>query len=696
MRGLPITLNPRQRSIIYALLSADGRMTLKKLANQTGLTSRIVRYNLDTVKAWFRYEGVTLASRPGYGIEIDASRQKRKQLLQVISKSDVGDLILTRGQRQRATLFELLTADEPVTYQDLAANEGISRSTIVNDVSDMQRWLDPYELILRRTQNRGAFITGKEISRRYALLNLIRDELGERKWYSLWFNPDLKLILDKSLPLSFEEFLKSLPLEFSRNVVGHIENLLGKRLALYSRLEVLMYLAISVDAMQAGKFSRPDRQCKLKGCLELQISQFILSDIERNFNLKPPETESHLLAICLLGSKWEIHELEAAQPESYDELSQLGEESLDFANAIIRVCSSQLHPLLQVDQELALTLAHHLKPVIHRLRYNLPILNSCLENIQNQYPEVYRSAKAGVEIIERRLDKPVPPEEIGFVAMYLAAALNRLRTKDRTRYPVVILGDGIRAKLAFLKARLEYEFPTLEVIGMLSGFAINNRLLEQAELILSLIPNDVPGMTTMHVSPFLEAEDRRKIQNWISEKEEKLRKDLGRSSESAELIELLQPRTIVLEHSVSEWREMVRLASAPLIDLGYITRKYCDAMIKIIEDYGPYMMLAPGVIVLHARPVDGVKSLCLSMLMLEQGVVFNEQYGEVDIAFVLGAVDDHAHLNALFELNQLLEKEAFLADLRSSKNPADILRTIWAHATFNQTAGREKAMRELD
>lgn len=690
MQGLPISINARQRTIIYALLSADGRMTLNHLARQTSLSSRVVRYNLDTVKAWFRREGVMLTSRPGYGLEIDAPRQKRKQLIQLISQTDVGELILTRGQRQRTTLFELLTSDGPVTYRDLATNEGISRSTIVNDVSDMQKWLDPYELTLRRTQNKGAFITGKEISRRYALLNLIREELGELKWYSLWFHPELTPVLDKSLPLSIEKYLGRLPLDYSRSAVGHIENLLGRRLALYSRLEVLVYLAISLNAMQSGKYAQPDPQYRLQGCLELQVAQFITSEIERNFGLGLPENESHSLAICLLGSKWEVHELDAMQPGSQEELNQPGEESVEFANAIINACASQLHPLLQVDQELALALVRHLKPVVHRLRYNLPILNSNLEDIQRYYPEVYRSAKAGVEVIERTLGRAVPPEEIGYIAMYLAASLNRLRTKDRSRHPVVIIGDGIRAKMAFLKARLEYEFPTLEVIGMVSGYATNNRLLEQAELVLSVIPNDVVEVTCMQVSPFLEAEDRRKIQNWISEKEERFRMNMARPTESAHLIDLLQPRTILLEHSVTEWRELVRMASAPLIELGNISSSYTDAMIKIIEDYGPYMMLAPGVIVLHARPVDGVKSLCLSMLVLRQGVVIDEKFGEIDIAFVLGAVDDHAHLNALFELNNVLQSEAFLAELRKSSNPADILRAIWTHATFIEANGEKK------
>ena len=693
MAKLQIHINARQRSIIYTILTTNRHMTIKLLAKKTGLTSRIIRYNLDSVSAWLQNEDVTLNLRPGFGIDLDISRQKRKQLLELISQTDEGDLILTREQRQHLTLFELLTSSEPVTYRNLAVNEGVSRSTIVNDVNDMQAWLDSYGLVMERTQNKGAFIVGKEVSRRFALLNLIREELGERKWYSLWFDPDLQLIFDKSIPLKIETYLKNLPLGYSRTAIDYIENLVGSKIALYSRIEILVYIAIAVQAMLAKKFCSSNKY-QLENCLELQVSQFILSEIGRRYELEVPETESPVLAVCLLGAKWEEDELKGQSSENEAEPDHLWEESLNYAKGLISICANQLHPLLQIDEELTLSLAKHLKPVIQRIRYDLPILNSSLEQIRGQYPEVYRSASSGLEVLKQDLGKPIPPEEIGYVTMYLAAALNRLRTLDRTKYPVVILGDGIRAKTVFLKARLEYEFPILEVVGTISGHVQENDLFKQADLVLSLLPTEVPGVSTMMVSPFLDAGERRQIQSWIAEREDRRRKEFVVPEKQIDLVDLLRPQTIMLEHTVSEWREMVTVASQPLIAAGKIASKYCDAMIKIIEDYGPYMMLAPGVIVLHARPTDGVHSLCVSMLVLEEGVAFNDQTGLVDIAFVLGAVDDHSHLNALFQLNDLLSEEAFLKSIRTSRNPADILRAIWKFSTFKGSV-QDQPVREI-
>jgi mannitol/fructose-specific phosphotransferase system IIA component (Ntr-type) len=48
---------------------------------------------------------------------------------------------------------------------------------------------------------------------------------------------------------------------------------------------------------------------------------------------------------------------------------------------------------------------------------------------------------------------------------------------------------------------------------------------------------------------------------------------------------------ITFRQSVNSWRDAVRLASQPLVQGGMIQPEYTQAMIKIIEDYGPYMIL---------------------------------------------------------------------------------------------------------
>ena len=66
-------------------------------------------------------------------------------------------------------------------------------------------------------------------------------------------------------------------------------------------------------------------------------------------------------------------------------------------------------------------------------------------------------------------------------------------------------------------------------------------------------------------------------------------------------MELLEPSSIVFHSGELDWRSSVRLAAQPLVDAGKITSNYIPAMIQILEEFGPYMILSPGVILLHTK-----------------------------------------------------------------------------------------------
>ncbi len=74
------------------------------------------------------------------------------------------------------------------------------------------------------------------------------------------------------------------------------------------------------------------------------------------------------------------------------------------------------------------------------------------------------------------------------------------------------------------------------------------------------------------------------------------------------LKDLLTADRIQFTDDKLDWREAIRLASAPLIEDGSITQNYVRAMIDSIETTGPYIVLTPGVALPHARPSEGAKN----------------------------------------------------------------------------------------
>jgi transcriptional antiterminator/mannitol/fructose-specific phosphotransferase system IIA component len=680
MKTILVSINARQRQIIYALLTNEKRVTLAELAKLTNLSSRIIRYNLDVVKAWFEYNNVNLISRRGYGIEIDASKADRKRLLSTINELMDCDIILSRQQRIRILMISLLLSEGPIAAQNLAENEAISRSTIFKDIQEVEKWFYKHNLKLERQTNKGLWVTGNEESRRFALLQIIRDELGEKKWHNLanYFKISSKYY-DKSISIKIENFINELDLTFSRKLVDYIEHAAGRSMSIKSRVETQVYLAIAIHAMENDTFVIKEYDEEIAHTVDYEISQLISNDIKKRLQINIPEGEIQVIAAYLLSCKWAATTLIPSDGQL--PIQEINSDSLEIAQEIVSVCSKQLHPLLKIDQELIDGLAIHLDSTMNRLKYGLTIRNSYLEDTKLIYPEIYRSAERGSLVLAKRIGHRVPPEEVAFLTMYLAAALERLRTVHGVRRSVIIASDGIRAKPTLLKARLEYEFSNLNVIEIMNNFDWDNATKYEADIIISTMPLENQPLPIIHVSPFLNTEDIRAIQKWLTEKDEHDRKNEKLlKAENVNLVDLLELSNIRFEKGANTWQEAVQLASQPLQENEKISRRYIDAMVRIINEHGAYMAMGDGALLLHAAPTDGVNELCLSLLILEEGISFgNDNNGPFDIIFVLGAVDGYTHLTALFQLSDLLQKTDFIKELREVQKPASVLRTVWRY-----------------
>jgi mannitol/fructose-specific phosphotransferase system IIA component (Ntr-type) len=123
------------------------------------------------------------------------------------------------------------------------------------------------------------------------------------------------------------------------------------------------------------------------------------------------------------------------------------------------------------------------------------------------------------------------------------------------------------------------------------------------------------------------------------------------------LRQLLTSDMIQLQQKANDWKEAIRLAANPLLETGAILSEYIDAMIQNVLELGPYVVLAPKIAIPHARPEQGVKKMGMSLLTLQEGVLFENNDTPVELMIVLAAEDKESHLKALAQLSELLSNE---------------------------------------
>lgn len=128
--------------------------------------------------------------------------------------------------------------------------------------------------------------------------------------------------------------------------------------------------------------------------------------------------------------------------------------------------------------------------------------------------------------------------------------------------------------------------------------------------------------------------------------------------------------------AADDWREAVRLASGLLEDAGAVTSDYPRRCIEMIEEHGPYVVLAPGIALAHARPEDGVLRLGIAVVTLVDPVAFGHPDNDpVDVVFAFGSPDGDQHVGLLSSLAR--ELVGGLADrLRACETDADAQRTL--------------------
>jgi PTS system ascorbate-specific IIA component len=143
---------------------------------------------------------------------------------------------------------------------------------------------------------------------------------------------------------------------------------------------------------------------------------------------------------------------------------------------------------------------------------------------------------------------------------------------------------------------------------------------------------------------------------------------------------LLPAAAIRLNVSVANWREAVQACGDALVAGGITTPAYTEQMIATVEQLGPYIVIAPGIALAHARPSDAVLRPGLAWVTLAQPVRFGHQTNDpVTLVIGLATPDDHAHVQALAILAELLEDETQRATLLAATAPRDVLTMITAY-----------------
>lgn len=134
---------------------------------------------------------------------------------------------------------------------------------------------------------------------------------------------------------------------------------------------------------------------------------------------------------------------------------------------------------------------------------------------------------------------------------------------------------------------------------------------------------------------------------------------------------------IVLDAVALDWRAAVMLAADALAASGAAKPEYGREMIRMIEEHGPYVVIAPGLALAHARPGPEVLGDGLSIVTLREPVLFGHPYND-PVRVVLGLAIKTAdeHLAAVAAVANVFNDSTAISDLAAATSTADVQRIM--------------------
>ena len=141
----------------------------------------------------------------------------------------------------------------------------------------------------------------------------------------------------------------------------------------------------------------------------------------------------------------------------------------------------------------------------------------------------------------------------------------------------------------------------------------------------------------------------------------------------------LPASAVELGATADDWRSAVRLAGKALERSGAAQPAYADEMVRMIEEHGPYVVIAPGLALAHARPGPTVVADGLAVVTLATPVAFGHPHNDpVSVVLGLAIAPGGDHLGAVAGIANVFNDSGAIEALASATTVDEVLTIMGA------------------
>lgn len=697
-----MTLDQRSIALLKKVVHATSYVSPYEIMEDLKVSKRTVYYDVDKINYWLKNNGLEEMSyirSAGFYLSED-SKKRIKEKLGHLNKQQYE---FSPKERTAWTAIFILSKETPVFLSDLMDKLNVSRSTLLADIKQLKEQLEHFKVELKFKKNTGYYFSGDEQNIRKVLVYFLSQVLTTRNWKEIL--SELPLTALQEQKLSPNRFMET-GLEEIFSILSKAEAFIGVRFADEVIQTLSVHLFSFIKRLSQGQQVQMDRIEKevIRETREYEASKLIAEKIENVFGIKVPEDEVYYIATYLLGAK-----------VSDSPSSDVGNQDIFNLKVIIKhmVDDFQRYACVVFEKraDLERNLFIHLKPAYFRIKYGIDPENPLTESVKTKYSDIFNLTKKVVHHFEYVLGKPISADEIAYIAMHFGGWIVKEGVVVQSRKKALVVCSSGIGTSRILQKQIEELIPTIDVKKAITVREYENANLEGIDFVFSTVPIEDKGVSVYLVNPILTDTEKASLLNQIqssgkpkTENVEALMdiikkhaqihheqalyqelKDYFQIKHTAErevrrkpmLNEILTKDKIQFEDKIENWQEAIRKAAQPLLADECITPEYIDAMIKNVDTLGPYIVIAPGIALPHARHEDGVKKIGMSFMRLKESCAFSEKpEHQVKLIFVLAAIDNETHLKALSQFSMMMSDATNVEKLQNASTVSEVLEVI--------------------
>ncbi len=402
--------NQRQLEILLELCeNPDNYLTASYFAKKQQVSLRTVQNDIKQIKmevaekTCVEFQSVAPKGCRIHVLDLTEFAVWKETLYQQFSNSSMG----YRNERIDQILLLLLNQHRAISMYDLENKIYVSRSTLLNDLKQVDTVLSRFNLELLRSANK-VMIDGSEVNKRMCLLEQNLLIANAATVFSGNSDNDTMRKIKDILVETFVSFKHSV------TEVG-LNNAIIQLYVALNRMQNWFFIS-PADLDLEGESLSPERE----------IAAAVFQRISQEFLVRVPEEEVDYFALYMKGQG------------NYTSATIISQEMDDFVLEALTDIRDTHGIDLTNDLNLRIALALHCTPLIVRIKYDMQLKNHLVNYIRQTFPQGFDLSTYFAAHMQKVFHKKVSDEEIAFIAIHLYNSLTQQQQNQGTKRLLVI------------------------------------------------------------------------------------------------------------------------------------------------------------------------------------------------------------------------------------------------------------------